>query len=134
MKKTVPFELFGNKGDYLTLNLKDLVAIEAVTGKPITQVWSELVHSNYSLQMIYEILPIAYAACDPALEAEEFGDLIEKAVENGASIQSFALPLATAILETGIFGKAPKKQKNAEATPKTRIGSSAQAQRSGSTK
>lgn len=105
MKKTVAFTAFGQENDYLVLNLKDLLAIETVTGLTIIEVWERLTHSRFSLTMIYQILPIAYKAC-----AEEQGGKIdidkkiEQAIEDGKNIATLAFPIATAIAVTGIFG------------------------------
>ena len=46
MRKTVSFELFGNKEDYLTLNIKDLMTIESITGLSIIEI-SETLRTEY---------------------------------------------------------------------------------------
>lgn len=111
MKKRVDFPVFGSETDYLELTIKDLVAMEAIATKSIISIWNDLINSNYSLTMIYKLLPVAYEACAREKGGKvDIDRLIEQAIDNGASIGSFALPLATAITMTGIFGL--KQEKN----------------------
>lgn len=113
MKKTVQFHAFGRDTDYLVLNLKDLLAIETVTGLTIIEVWKRLINSQYSLNMLYQILPIAYKDC--AAQQEEKINIdkrIEEAIDSGKNISALAFPIATAIVQTGIFGTSIDNEKN----------------------
>lgn len=64
MRKTVSFELFGNKEDYLTLNIKDLMTIESITGLSIIEIFrtlrTEYIHLRqfikYYLSLIKSVL------------------------------------------------------------------------------
>ena len=114
MKKTVPFDLFGNKSDYLTLNIKDLMAIEAVSGLSIIDIFRSYSSGAFTLTSVYQILPFAYADCAQTKGDEtDVTTLINAALENGVPITKFGVPLAMAIIETGIFGKKqnPKTRK-----------------------
>lgn len=116
MKKTVPFKLFGNNEDYLTLNIKDLLTIEAATGLSIIDIFRNYINGSYTITSVYQILPTAYASC-----AEEKGEtasveqLINTAFENGVAVTDFGIPLAHAIIETGIFGKKQELAKRGKA-------------------
>lgn len=115
MKKTVSFELFGNKEDYLTLNIKDLMTIESITGLSIIEIFRNFTHGAYTLTSIYQILPVAYDECIKDKEEKRtVANLIDSALENGVSITDFGLPIMKSILETGIFGKKQEQKKNAQ--------------------
>lgn len=110
MKKTMPFKVFGNDSDYLTLNIKDLITIENTIGKSIIKLGSELENGVYTLGDITQCLPIAYRDClarrdEKMITVAECTRKIEEAFETGSSISSIAVPLYLAILETGFFGK-----------------------------
>lgn len=112
MIKTVSFELFGNKEDYLTLNINDLMTIESITGLSIIEIFRNFTHGVYTLTSIYQILPVAYNECAKDKEEKQtVANLIDSALENGASITDFGLPIMKAILETGIFGKSRNRKK-----------------------
>lgn len=110
MKKIVPFNVFGNETDYLTLSIKDIMTIETITRKSIIDIWNDLVNSKYTLTDLISCLIVAYNDClvkreEKPLTTESFAQKLEFAFENGASIQSFSYPLAQAILDVGLFGK-----------------------------
>lgn len=112
MKKTVPFGLFGNETDYLTLNIKDLMTIESITGLSIIEIFRNFTHGAYTLTSIYQILPVAYDECNKDKEEKlTVANLIDLALENGVSVTEFGLPIMRAILETGIFGKKQEQKK-----------------------
>ena len=115
MIKTVSFELFGNKEDYLTLNINDLMTIESITGLSIIEIFRNFTHGVYTLTSLYQILPVAYNECAKDKEEKQtVANLIDSALENGASITDFGLPIMKAILETGIFGKKQEQKKTAQ--------------------
>lgn len=115
MKKTTPFILFGDKNDYLTLNIKDLVAIEAISGTSIIEIFRGYAHGNYTLTSIYNILPIAYADCaQNKNETSDITKMIDAAIEEGISVTDFGMPIMVSILETGIFGKKSETKKNSK--------------------
>lgn len=110
MKNTMPFKVFGNDSDYLTLNINDLIDIEKTIGKSIIKFASELEDGAYTLSDLTRCLPIAYRDClarraEKMMTVAECTRKIEEAFETGSSISSIAVPLYLAILETGFFGK-----------------------------
>lgn len=112
MKKTVPFPLFGDDNDYLTLSVGDLIIVEEMMGgESIVDIWGKLINGQYTLKMIYTILPIAYADCAKNAGKEvKIDELMEQGLEKGVGIGSYAVPIARAIVESGIFGH-PKNEK-----------------------
>lgn len=119
MKKTVPFKLFGTNDDYLTLNIKDLLTIETITGLSIIDIFRSYIKGAYTITSVYQIMPIAYASCAKEKgETASVEQLINTAFENGVAVTDFGIPMAHAIIATGIFGKKQETAKRGRAKPK----------------
>lgn len=116
MKKTVPFLLFGNSEDYLTLNIKDLMTIESISGLSIIEIFRAYANGTFTLTSIYQILPVAYADCEAEKEEKlSVVKRIDEAIEDGVSVTDFGMPIMRAIVDTGVFGKKQEQAKKKKA-------------------
>lgn len=103
MKNKIKFDLF-KKEDYLSFSILGLADLEMSTGKTITEIWDDAQNGKFGISLILKSLPIALRDSYPNISSDDVAIKIEQAIENGANINSFVIPVLQAILASGIFG------------------------------
>ena len=109
MKKSVPFELFG-ENQYIMFDILRLIELEKAMGMSIMRIAAE---QDISISFCINALAIGmqqHHRPDPKYYAEK----IEEYLESGGSITDIALPIIEAIMATGIFGGTKKEKKMAK--------------------
>ena len=97
MKKTIPFDLFGEKQE-LCFTILGIAELEKSMGKSIQQIVKT---ADAGVGFCLAALPIALKRLNPHMYLEK----IEKYLEEGGTIDSLAVPLIHAIAASGVLGK-----------------------------
>ncbi len=97
MKRTIPFDLFGEKQN-LCFTITGISQLEMAMGKSIQQI---LRTGDAGVSFCLAALPIALRK----ISAKICKDKIEEYIENGGSIDELATPVVHAIAISGIIGK-----------------------------
>lgn len=102
MKKTIPFELFGQK-EKLCFTIPTIAELEMALGKSIQQI----VHSqNAGFHFCLTALPLCLKRINPHLYVEK----IEKYLsDDGKTIDDIAIPIIHAICASGALGTTYQK-------------------------
>ena len=119
MKKSVPFEVFG-ENQYLYFDIQRLMRLEQLLGKSISNV---VASHDITLDFIVKSLMVGLSHHSRD-NISQWTAKIEKYFEDGGSIELLAEPIMRGIIVSGIFGKivdteaegAAGEEKNAQAT------------------
>ena len=119
MKKSVPFEVFG-ENQYLYFDIQRLMRLEQLLGKSISNV---VAFHDITLDFIVKSLMVGLSHHSRD-NISQWTAKIEKYFEDGGSIELLAEPIMRGIIVSGIFGKivdteaegAAGEEKNAQAT------------------
>ena len=98
MKKTIPFELFGDK-EKLCFTIATIAELEMALGKSIQQI----VHSgNAGIHFCLAALPICLKRVNPHIYVTKIEEYL---TEEGHSIDDIAIPIIHAVCASGALGK-----------------------------
>jgi hypothetical protein len=112
MKKTVPFDLF-EEGQSIYFDIMRLAELEKALGDSIINVVRKQdAGINFCIAGLIVGLKHHYNRVSPATMAEK----IEKYLDEGGTLDELALPIISAILGSGIFGKPGEERKNVKGT------------------
>lgn len=117
MKKSVPFEVFG-ENQFIYFDIMRLAQLEQAMGRSIFQIISSgEAGINFCLNALTVGLRHHYSKASPQLFAEKIG----KYLEEGGELDNIAVLIVKAIILSGIFGKGitdeeEGEEKNAPAT------------------
>jgi hypothetical protein len=104
MKKTIPFNLFG-ENQYLMFDILRLAELERAMGCTVIDIAQR---GDAGVNFCVTALPIAmkqHYRPDPAFYAAK----IEAHLENGGLLDDIAVPLVKAIAASGVFGREAKE-------------------------
>jgi len=99
MKRTIPFDLFGEKQE-LCFTIAGIAALERALGKSIQQI---VVSQDAGFNFCLTALPICLKNIQPSLYVKKIEEYLD--VE-GHSIDDIAVPIIHAIAASGALGKA----------------------------
>lgn len=96
MKKTVPFELFGEKQE-ISFSIKDIRTLERAIGKPVQLIFKNVV---LGVDFCLASLPIVLK-----LSEDQVVEKIEKYLDEDGTIDKLSLPITLALAASGVIGK-----------------------------
>lgn len=100
MKKSIPFDLFG-PNQYIMFDIPRLAELETAMGQTITAIANR---QDVGVNFCLKALPIGMKH-HYRLKPEFYAQKIEEHLDNGGTLDDFAVPLVKAIAVSGIFGK-----------------------------